>query len=58
VIPPPARWPCCTSSAPVELVAGGAIDTAAMLPHELPLERFGDALDIVRRVEGVGQVLP
>lgn len=43
----------------VDLVSGGAIDTAAMLTMTLPLDGFSQALDIVRRGEGVKtQILP
>jgi len=43
----------------VELMAAGAIDTQAMLTHDFPLDGFADALENVRRGEGVkSQVLP
>ena len=43
----------------LDLVAGGAIDTAEMLTDEFPLERFADALANVRGGGGVkSQVLP
>ncbi len=43
----------------VDLVSGGAIDTATMLTKALPLDGFSQALDIVRRGEGVKtQILP
>jgi 2-desacetyl-2-hydroxyethyl bacteriochlorophyllide A dehydrogenase len=43
----------------VDLMAAGAIDTGSMLTHDFPLESFGDALETVRRGEGVkSQVLP
>jgi 2-desacetyl-2-hydroxyethyl bacteriochlorophyllide A dehydrogenase len=43
----------------VDLMAAGAIDTGSMLTHDFPLDGFGDALETVRRGEGVkSQVLP
>lgn len=43
----------------VDLVSGGAIDTRTMLTKALPLDSFADALNIVRRGEGVKtQILP
>jgi 2-desacetyl-2-hydroxyethyl bacteriochlorophyllide A dehydrogenase len=45
--------------AAVDLMAAGRIETAPLLGSPLPLERFGDALDMVRRGEGIKvQVAP
>ncbi|KAA9151759.1 zinc-dependent alcohol dehydrogenase family protein [Amycolatopsis acidicola] len=45
--------------AALDLVAGGAIDTKALLTDTLPLDRFGDALDLMRSGAGLKvQVLP
>jgi len=45
--------------AALNLVAGGAVDTASLLTDELPLERFGDALEKMRAGSGLKvQVLP
>jgi NADPH2:quinone reductase len=43
----------------LDLVAAGAIDVKAMLTHDFPLDDFGEALENVRRGDGVkSQVLP
>jgi 2-desacetyl-2-hydroxyethyl bacteriochlorophyllide A dehydrogenase len=43
----------------LELVASGAIDCDAMLTHDFPLDRFGDALATVREGRSIkSQVLP
>jgi 2-desacetyl-2-hydroxyethyl bacteriochlorophyllide A dehydrogenase len=43
----------------LDLMAAGAIDTAAMLSHDFPLDGFGEALGVVRSGGGVKvQVLP
>jgi NADPH2:quinone reductase len=43
----------------LDLMAAGAIDAKAMLTHDFPLDDFGEALETVRRGDGVkSQVLP
>ena len=43
----------------LDLMAAGAIDAQAMLTHDFPLDDFGEALETVRRGDGVkSQVLP
>ncbi len=45
--------------AALDLVAGGAVDTDALVTHSLPLERFADALDLMRSGSGLKiQVVP
>ncbi|WP_197320858.1 zinc-dependent alcohol dehydrogenase family protein [Saccharomonospora sp. NB11] len=45
--------------AALDLVAGGAVDTDALVTHSLPLERFPDALDLMRGGTGLKiQVVP
>lgn len=45
--------------AALNILSSGAIDTAAMLTHALPLSEFGKALDLMRHAAGVKvQVLP
>lgn len=40
-------------------MAAGAIDTESTLTHDFPLDGFADALETVRRGDGVkSQVLP
>src|SRR5437588_5372274 len=45
--------------AATNLISRGIVDTKALLTKALPLEAFSDALDMVKRVEGVKtQILP
>lgn len=45
--------------AALDLVASGAVDTDALVTHSLPLERFPDALDLMRGGTGLKiQVVP
>ncbi len=45
--------------AALDLVASGAVDTDALVTHSLPLERFVDALDLMRGGTGLKiQVVP
>jgi NADPH2:quinone reductase len=46
-------------SAAIGLLAAGAIETAPLLTHALPLAGFPEALDLVRSGEGIKvQVAP
>ncbi len=43
----------------LDVMTAGAVDARALLSHEFPLDRFGEALDTVRSGGGVKvQVLP
>lgn len=45
--------------AAIDLLASGAVDTAPLLTHEVPLDRFPDALRLMREGSGLKiQVLP
>jgi len=37
----------------IEVIAAGAVDTEKMVTHTLPLERFAEAVEMVRRGEGL-----
>lgn len=43
----------------LDLIARGRVETAPLLTHALPLDRFGEALDLLRTGQGIKiQVLP
>lgn len=48
----PGVWPQV-----VALIAGGAVDPAAIVTHELPMSRFAQGFELVRRREAVKVVL-